>query len=333
VRRRTGLAVLLVATALLAVVVLQAVLATSFLALTVVVVVRPLYHWLVDRGVQRHLASAITTICVFLGVVALAAPIGYILYQRREQVITVVEDLPDELPIDVGGVEYTIETADVRAYLVDYVSDVALRLVASTPDLALHLTLFTVVIFGVLLGQRRVGAAIDALVPPDYQDVYDAIAERTEHTLQAIYVLQLATGVATSIIAIPVFYLLGYEYFLTLAIISGILQFVPIVGPSVVLLALAGYHVSVGEIAAAAAVLSVGGVLIAILPDAVVRPYLARASADMPATLYLVGFIGGLLSLGPVGIVAGPLAVALLSEAVELLGSEMQNGRQEQLPE
>ncbi|GAB3689842.1 AI-2E family transporter [Salinarchaeum chitinilyticum] len=318
---------MLVATALLAAVVLQAVLATSFLALTVVVVVRPLYRWLVDRGVQRHVASAITTTCVFLGVVALAAPIAYVLYQRRADVITVVEDLPGEVPIGLGGVEYTVETAEVQAYLVEYVSDVALRVLASTPDLMLHLTLFTVVIFGVLLGQRRVGAAIDTLVPSAYQEVYEAIAERTEHTLQAIYVLQLATGVATSVIAIPVFYLLGYEYFLTLAIVCGILQFVPIVGPSVVLLALAAYHVSVGEIAAAAAVLGIGGVLIAILPDAVVRPYLARASADMPATLYLVGFIGGLLSLGPVGIVAGPLAVALLSEAVELLGTELRNGQ------
>jgi predicted PurR-regulated permease PerM len=332
VRRRTVLAGLLVATAVLAAVVLRHVLMTAFLALTVVVVARPLYRRLVGYGVQRHVASAITTLAVFLAVVAVATPIGFILYERQSDLEAAIQSLPDELTVVVGGTEYAVETADVQSYLVDYVADVGLEIAGDFPGLGLRFTLFTVIVFGVLLGYDRVGRAIDAIVPPGYDDVYAALKERTQHTLLAIYVLQLATGVATFAVAMPVFYLLGYEFWFTLAVFSGLLQFFPIVGPSLVLLVLAGWHVSTGDVVAAAAVLGIGGVLVAILPDVVVRPYLARAAADLPATLYFVGFIGGLLSLGPVGVIAGPLVVALLAECVELLAAELRNGRQEELP-
>ena len=331
-RRITVLAGLLAATALLAALVLQQVLTTIFLALTVVVVARPLYRRLLKLGIQRHVASALTTLAVFLAVVIVAAPIGFLLYARRGDIEDGIETLPDDVTLAYGDARYTVETADVQTYLAEVLSDVGLRIVGNAPELALLLTLFTVVVFGVLLGQRQVGRAIDAIVPTGYEGVYAAFKQRTEHTLQAIYVLQLATGIATFAVAVPVFYVLGYEYYLTLAVFCGLLQFFPIVGPSVVLAVLAAYHLAQGDVASAIAIVGLGGVVIAILPDAVVRPYLARAAADMPATLYFVGFIGGLLSLGPVGVIAGPLVVALLAEAVELLAEELRNGRQEELP-
>jgi predicted PurR-regulated permease PerM len=36
-------------------------------------------------------------------------------------------------------------------------------------------------------------------------------------------------------------------------------------------------------------------------------------------SLYFVGFVGGVLTLGAIGIIAGPLIVAILVEVVELL--------------
>lgn len=326
-RRRTVLAGLLVVFAVLTALALRQVLMTVFLALTVVVVVRPLYDWLGNRGIQRHVASGLTTTAVFVAVVAIAAPIGYLLYERRRDIESAIESLPEEVSVAITGTEFVVEIADVRTFLIDYLSDVGFALLRDLPGLGLRLMLFTVIVFGVLLGKHRVAGAVDAIVPPGYEDVYEALKDRTEHTLQAIYVLQLATGIATFVVALPLFYLLGYEFWVTLAVICGLLQFFPIVGPSLVLLVLAGWHLSAGEVVTALVVLGVGGVVIAILPDAVVRPYLARTTADIPATLYFVGFIGGLLSLGPVGVIVGPLVVALLVESVILLAARLRNGQ------
>lgn len=153
-RRKTALAGLLLASALLAAFVLRQVLMTIFLALTVVVA-RPLYSWLVDRGVQRHVASGITTVAVFLAVVVIAAPIGFVLYERRREIETAIESLPSEFTFTLGGIGYTLDTGDAQSFLVEYLADVGIRLVSDLPELGLRLTLFTVIVFGVLLGQRR----------------------------------------------------------------------------------------------------------------------------------------------------------------------------------
>lgn len=323
VRRRTVLAGLLAVVASLTAFVLWRVVTTIFLAVTVAFVARPFYTWLQRRGVPRYGAATVTTATVFLGVLAVAAPLAAVLYGRSGEIVAIVQGFPDELTISALGLEYTVFAGDVWTYLGDVLQGVAIDAVNAAPLLALEVTLFAAVVFGVLLGQHRAAAALVALVPREYHDVLDALTRRAKSTLWTLYVLQLLTAVATFAIAIPVFYVLDYELFLTLAVFCGLLQFLPIVGPSAVLLALAGYHVAVGEVAAAVIVLALGGVLIAVLPDLVVRPYLARSRADMPATLYFVGFVGGLVSLGPVGIIAGPLLIALVVECVSLLAEEL----------
>jgi predicted PurR-regulated permease PerM len=55
----------------------------------------------------------------------------------------------------------------------------------------------------------------------------------------------------------------------------------------------------------------------------VIRTRLARETADLPGSLYFVGFVGGLLTLGPIGVIAGPLAVALVVEMGNLLTDEL----------
>jgi len=44
----------------------------------------------------------------------------------------------------------------------------------------------------------------------------------------------------------------------------------------------------------------------------------------MDGSLYFIGFVGGLLSLGAIGIIVGPLVVALLVEAAGLVSQEFE---------
>lgn len=54
-----------------------------------------------------------------------------------------------------------------------------------------------------------------------------------------------------------------------------------------------------------------------------IRPRLARRTADIPGSLYFVGFFGGVLTLSPIGVVAGPLAIGLFVEVATLLSAEL----------
>lgn len=321
VTRRRVLIGLLLASLVLAGVVLSSVIWTVFFAATVAYVLVPAHTWLRSHGLPSWWAAVVATsasvtfLSVFVGLA------GFLLYRRRGQVIVFLTTLPETVDVSLFGMHYVFQTDAAMGQIVQWLTRLFIQFVAFLPSLSLKFAVFAFVVFGLLAGHVRVEETFLNVVPAGYRDVARAFAARIRMTLFAIYVLQVVTAVATFLVALPVFFLLGYDIFLTLSFVAGFLQFLPIVGPSILIVALAAYHVAIGETASAIAVLVLGGVLVALLPDIVVRPRLAERTGRLRGTLYFVGFVGGLLTVGPIGVIAGPLVVALVVEAMGQLES------------
>ncbi|WP_154018032.1 AI-2E family transporter, partial [Halorubrum sp. AJ67] len=196
---------------------------------------------------------------------------------------------------------------------------VAIAVAAAAPVLVLELVVFTFLVYGILYRPGAVATAVFGVVPDEYHDVPTRLHERTRETLYSIYVLQAATAAGTFVLALGVFRILGYGSPVLLAVIAGVLQFVPVVGPSVLVVGLAAGDLVVGETARAVAVLVLGLVVVSFVPDAVIRTQLAGRTGRISPGLYFVGFVGGVLTLGAVGLIVGPLVVSLLLEVIDML--------------
>ncbi len=319
-RRRVLLGVL-AATLLLAAVVLSEIVWTVFFTVTVAYLLAPFQRRFVERGLSAYAASAAAAA---LGAAALAVPVagtGYLVYIRRDVVLDVIRSIPADITVSIGGMSYTADLLVVRSQLIGIASDLALDTAAALPVFALKATVFALLLFALLMHSDAAARAALAPVPEGYRDIARSFHVRTRETLYAIYVLQAATAFGTFLLALPTFWVLGYPYAVTLALAAGVLQFVPVVGPSVVVGALAVGDLLANDPVGAALVVVVGLLVIAWLPDAFIRPRLARETSGLPGSLYLVGFIGGLLTVGPVGVIAGPLAVALVVEAANLVAT------------
>ena len=313
---------LLAALVLLVTVLLSSVLATVFFAITVAYVLFPLSAWFVDRGLPKRLAAAVSTAIAFVVGSLVLVPLGFVIYRRRRDLFAFFQRLPDEIPVTVAEFSYTI---DVQSWLVaarDALASVAVGIASETPILALKAVLFAILVYAMLWRPTAPGTVVYRTVPPAYHDVITRFHKRLQSTLYAIYVLQAATAFGTFLVAWALFALLGYNGAFALAVVAGILQFVPVVGPSVVIVAIATAEAVAGDVAGALVVTVLGLSLVGFLPDAVIRPRLARYTTGMPASLYFVGFTGGVLSLGLVGFIAGPVLVAILVEVVNLLAAE-----------
>ncbi|WP_251342002.1 AI-2E family transporter [Haloplanus halophilus] len=322
-QRRYVLGILVAVLAVGAAALLADVLATVFFAVTVAYLLIPLREELTDRGLSSWRASLVATITAAGAVLALALPLVVVVATRLDAVVTFLLGLPPTFTVDVYGFSATVTLSEARSVAVAFGRRLARSFAVAAPVLALKLTVFVMVLFALLSRTADAHRATIAVVPPGYRDVVRALSRRTRATLFGIYVLQAATAVATFAVALVLFFLLGYPYFLTLAVLSAVLQFLPVVGPSLLVVVLSVAHLGVGEPTRAALVFVTGSVLVAWLPDVVVRPRLARETADLPGSLYFVGFVGGLLTVGTVGIIAGPLVVALVVEAAELLSEEL----------
>ncbi|UWG49132.1 putative PurR-regulated permease PerM [Halanaeroarchaeum sp. HSR-CO] len=320
--RRQALVFVLATTLLVATLVLHRVWGVVVFAVTIAYVLVPLQRRLATRGLSEWWASTVATVG---GSVAALVPFllaGYLGYRRRDSITGFLRSVPNAVEINVFGAPYVVDVEMVLEGVGDYLSATAVSIAGGLPELGLKATVFAFVVFGLLMSHEAVEDALMAAVPPEYRDVMSALAHRAEQTLYGIYVLQAATAAATFVIALVVFWGLGYSIPVTLAFLAGILQFVPIIGPSVLIVGLAAYHVAAGDVTAAVWVIVLAGFLVAWLPDVLVRPRLSKRTGNLAGTLYFVGFVGGLLTVGPIGIVVGPVAVALVAESMRLLAEE-----------
>ncbi len=328
-RRRLVLAAVLGVLALAGMVLLQRVLGTVFFAVTVAYVLYPLREWIVRRGLGKRVAAGVCTLVAFLAALAVISPLLAFVINRREALFDFVRQFPRTFSYTIGDVTYTVEFETLVAESQGYLQSLGLDLARAMPVLALKLFLFAILVYGLLLAPHRLRTALFKPVPAAYHDVVQAFHERTKSILYAIYVLQAATAVGTFLMGYVVFWALGYDQAFVLAVLSGLLQFIPILGPSIVVVAVAGVDVLAGDVASAITVLGFGLLLVGFLPDALIRPRLAQWTSGIPGSLYFVGFVGGVLSVGAVGVIAGPVVVALLVEAVEQLSAENHSTQQQ----
>lgn len=327
--RRFVLATLLLGVSLGTAVIFRGLLGTLFFAITVAYVLTPLVDRLDRRGLPPWWAAVVGTATAYGGGLAVFVPLIVVLYFRRTAALELLRSLPDSVTVSVAGFEYVIDAGDVTAFLATRLTRLAISLAGETPVIAAKLVVFGFVVFALLYRGERVRLAVLAALPDAYHDVAEAFDDRVRSTLFSLYVIQAVTALATFIVALVLFLVLDIRYPVTLALMAGVLQFLPVVGPSLVILGLVLADLAAGDVFGAVVMAVFGFTLVGFLPDALLRPRLARTTAKLPGSLYFVGFTGGLLGLGPVGIIAGPLAVALLLEALALLAAEMEQSRLE----
>jgi predicted PurR-regulated permease PerM len=322
-RRRTYvLAGLLVLTGCLTTVLLARVLSTIFFAITVAYVLFPVSEWLGRHGLNKRLSAAVTTGIAFVSGTLVVVPLGAVLYLRRRDLFTFFQQLPSTVTVEFGEFSYPIAIDPTLTAARETLTALAVDLAAESPVLALKAVLFAILVYAMLWQPQAPKKAVYRTIPASYHEVIDRLHQRLRGTLYAIYVLQAATAFGTFLVAWVVFWLLGYQGAFALAVVAGILQFVPVIGPSIVVLTIAVADVINGDITGAILVTVFGLVLVGFLPDAVIRPKLARYTTGLPASLYFVGFTGGVLTLGVIGFIAGPVAIALLVELSSLLTNE-----------
>lgn len=320
--RRTVIALALTAVVAVTLVILQGLLGTVFFAVTVAYLLTPLGAWLRRRGLPAWWSAAAATAVAALVSIGLFVPIGIVLYIRRRAAVSLLRSLPDSFTLTIEDFTYVVVVGDVTSSLARRVIQLAVAIAEGMPVIAVKAVVFAFVVFALIYRGDRLRGAIEGPVPDEYHGDLVRLHERIRQTLYSIYVIQAATAVATFIIALIVFLALGIQFPVTLAVLAGLFQFLPVIGPSLVIAGLVVGNLLAGDMVGATVIGAVGLVFIGFLPDAVLRPWLAQETSTLPSALYFVGLTGGLLSLGPIGIVAGPLVVVLLLELLAMLSED-----------
>jgi predicted PurR-regulated permease PerM len=149
----------------------------------------------------------------------------------------------------------------------------------------------------------------------------------------AVLVAQLCSGLAQAIVATIGYAIAGVPSPVVFGVVSLAASLIPVGGvsligvPLAVLLGLLGHP-------GRAIFLAIWIVAVTGLIDNFIRPLLVRGRTNLPGGLVFFALIGGLLAFGPIGLVAGPLALALFLSVDTVRRSQTPTQRRAaQLPE
>ena len=309
------------------------------LAVALVVILRPLYQWFLQRKWVKGSESRAVGGTMLIFILVIAIPVVLIIASAISQANTLFSGLDFEgvdfsLPGIIAWIEDFIQGTGAEGFkidesqfaasleetltvIIDWFSGVLISLGQSIPDFFIN-TLVVLVIIIVLLPRYKRPGKQDILdivpFPPEITQLFiDKVDMMITAMFKGTFVIAIVQGAAMGV----VFWIAGVPYTMFLTIISMLLSLVPFIGISLVawpvgiILLLIG-NTWQGILVIAAFLLIVSNV------DTALRPVLVPKGAYLNPALIILSVFGGLGVMGIIGALYGPVVMILLVTSIEV---------------
>ncbi len=309
----------------------------SVLAASLAVVLFPLQRRL-TRRMRPFFAAVLLTVVVGAALVlAIAVTIAVIVQNIayiQELIGTILTAATAPATNPLGGalpIDLTQVTDAIRAEVGSFSASLQ-SMIGEFPMVFLEIIVFFLVLHLTLERGEQTGIRLMQAFPDQMRRPVARLWTMVVDVMYSIFVVHFATAFVTFLVALPFFWLLGYGHILFYAVLSGVFQLVPFLGQTVILVVLGGYALAIGDVRGLLLVLFVGYPFVAAIPDLVMRPLLMGARTGIHPAVMFIGFFGGITLLGTVGVVLGPLLLALAAGAYGIIVEELELRRESALP-
>ena len=327
--------------------ILRPFLSAILLAAILVVLTYPTYERVARRlGDRRALAALLMLLGVVVLVVLPAFLIGLLLVEQAKNLIESLQsgearamlsqlDLAERLsfltrripgfdPRMLSGEQLVLP---VLRQIPGWVGRHGQALLGGVAGLLVGLVLTLLAAFYLYLDGKAIVRELSALspLPPRYSG---EIAGRFEAVVDATFRGQMVTSLAQGVAVAIGLAIAQVPGALLWGAVAAVLSLVPMVGAAVVWIPATiylGISASMGNRGWGWAIfMAVWGVLVVSTIDNLVRPWVMRGRAELPAIPLLFAVLGGLQAFGFVGLVVGPLVFSLLKSVIDIYEESFQ---------
>lgn len=285
------------------------------------------------------------TLAVFLGIILFVIPIILLLYFTFNQFLLIAESFFGSLnqaavagnsTINMtqineavqnlnlpGNISQSIETIIKNGItqFFSYIASSAIALVSSIPSLAAQMLILIFSVFYFARDGDKVVQFILDIIPDKDRGFYLQVFDSAEDVLKSIIVGNAIPAIILGILSGILYFFLGYDYALLLAIISGIAMFIPIIGPWIVYGAIGIFSILIGNTMQGLLVI-IFGWIIETSTDFYIRPRIAVQYSEIHPLVFLLGFIYGAVTMGIPGLFIGPLILGITYAAYKIYRKE-----------
>ncbi len=298
------------------------------LALVFGIVFKPVYKWLLKQTKQEIFASLITTFAVFLIVILPLTLIGYeIFVESRSLYLTLTTDgssntiVSGLISLFKSHLDQVGLSVDLNGYVkqgAEYLFNHFGQIFSSVFSLIFSFVLVLFTLFYVLKDGAKFKALL-ASVSPLPQHVDSQIMAKMENAVNSVIRGQFVIAILQSIIAMVGFSIFGVPNPVLWGSLVIVAAFIPTVGTGLVMIPAILYLYFTSEPALALG-MAIWAFFAVSLIDNVLGPILINKGLKIHPFLVLLSVLGGISAFGPIGILIGPIILALLFALIDARG-------------
>ncbi|NTU99988.1 MAG: AI-2E family transporter [Methanoregulaceae archaeon] len=297
--------------------------AAIILGLTLAIVMQPLNQRLAKRLSPAKSAALVTLLVVVLVALGLSFMV-LLLINGSGFIFSMIKTITAWLAtVGPNQVISGAIVADTVTNVVAFLKSAIIPLFTSLPVILFQAFIMFLSVYLFLLKGPHISGQIMNALPGRLTESVKKISGLVVNTMYAIYIVSVEVAILAFILALPIYYLLGYPAYLPLAIMSGIAMFIPIIGPLVVMLFLILYNLATGDIPGLLVAVFIIFPVVFWIPGSLVRSKLMGKRTSIHPVLMMIGIIGGISVMGIIGLILGPLFIALLVSSYEILIDQM----------
>lgn len=290
------------------------------LGLVFAYVARPLKKRIVSRAKRsERIAALLATATIVVpivviftvGLVEAVRQLAWVIQHQNAVVVAIKQGFaaagvsPDLTDSVINATQSSLSTLPVSKYL-------TYSATTNVGVFLLNLVLSVIICYYFLLDGKRFVRSILDLYPTD---AFRRFVEETDRMISGIYVGNFLVAVLISIISIPFFLVFKIPLIAVLAALMFLAALVPILAEWMVLLPVAVYMFLARGPLEAGIFLIAGVIILYVIPELILRPYLVGKAASIHPLLILLSFLGGGIVGGLAGFFLGPIAIAIIMAA------------------
>jgi predicted PurR-regulated permease PerM len=297
--------------------------ATIILGLTLAVVLEPLERRLALRLSPNRSAALITILVLAVAGLGLFFIVS-LLIQGGGWILSMIGTINTWLAtIRPGQIMAGVQVANTISSMVTFLKAQMIPLLTSVPRILFNAFILLLSVYLFLLKGPDISRQITAALPERLNKSVGKISGLAVNTMYAIYIVSVEVALLSFLLALPIYYLLGYPAYIQMAIMTGLAMFIPIFGPLVIMIFLVFYNLATGDLSGLLVALFIIYPVVFWIPASYIRPRLMGRRVSIHPVLMMIGIIGGISIMGVIGLILGPLFIALLVSSYQILISQL----------
>lgn len=217
----------------------------------------------------------------------------------------------------------SISFSDMVTTLVSFIVDLSKNFFSSMPIIITYFFIVMFITYYILIYNKRMLKAANDYIPLSLKK-QNKIISQIEKNVKVLFKGYFLTGLIQTLVALFGYIIFGAPNVLILTFITLFASLIPYLGTPLVWVPTGIYMIINGHEIAGIWLL-IYGALIINLVDNFVRPFLMSNKDTIPPALIFIGFVGGLIAFGIVGIILGPLIISITAILLKCLKETYDN--------